>query len=147
MALAVLQALASELPTEEQELLQQGYEKIDRTYWPARLAAAELLLSRYNTKEAQADFEAARKLNSNLADAYVGLGEVALEKWDFDAAEGRVQTAERYGGRFYEIHGPRLGDNNAVLRQDDILSIRAHSKSGRAEHLISRGEMGHVFSD
>ncbi len=76
-----------------QELLQPAYERIDRTYWPARLAAAELLLSRYNTREAKADFEAARKLNTNLADAYVGLGWIGLEKWDFDEAERRVRAS------------------------------------------------------
>jgi Flp pilus assembly protein TadD len=75
------------------ELLQPAYEKIDRTYWPARLASAELLLSKYNKNEAKADFAAARSLNNNLPDAYVGLGRLALDGWDFDTAERHVQTA------------------------------------------------------
>ena len=75
------------------ELLQPAYEKFDRTYWPARLASGELLLSKYNLQQAKADFDAARALNSNLADAYVGLGNIALVGWDFDEAEKRVTSA------------------------------------------------------
>jgi TPR repeat protein len=75
------------------ELLQPAYEKIDRTYWPARLASAELLLSKYNKNEAKADFAAARSLNNNLPDAYVGLGRLALDGWDFDTAERPITSA------------------------------------------------------
>lgn len=78
------------------ELLQVAYERLDRTWWPARIAAADLLREKYNNDEADgsvSDYEAALRINDQLPDAHVGLGEVLLEAWNFEEVEWRVGLA------------------------------------------------------
>ena len=60
-------------------MLQVAYGVVDRTYTPARIASADLLRERYNNDEndgSVSDYQAALKINENLPEAYVGLGEV-----------------------------------------------------------------------
>jgi len=78
------------------EMLQPAYERIDRTYWPARIAAAELLREKFNNDTEDgcvADYRAALRINEHLCEAFVGLGEVALEDWDFEEVEAQVKAA------------------------------------------------------
>ncbi len=78
------------------EMLQQAYSRIDRTYWPARIAAAELLRRKHNndkTDGSVSDYKAALLINDRLPEAYVGLGEVLLEGWRFEDVEEHVQLA------------------------------------------------------
>ncbi len=75
------------------EIFQPTYERVARNYWPARLAAAELLLEKYNLEEADEDFRAALTINKNLPEANVGLGAIALERWQFDRVEAHATAA------------------------------------------------------
>lgn len=75
------------------EVYQEAFEFVDAAYWPARLAAAELLLTKHNLRGAQTDFEGVLAQNPKAAEASVGLGWVALEDWEFDAAEKHAATA------------------------------------------------------
>lgn len=78
------------------EMLQPAYEKVDRSHWPARIAAADLLRARYNNDEADgsvSDYQAALRVNPNLPEAVVGLGEVLLEAWNFEEVEKQVEKA------------------------------------------------------
>lgn len=78
------------------QMLQVAYGRIDRSYWPARLAAADLLREKFNNSEEDgsvSDYRAALRINPNLAAAHVGLGHVALEDWNFEAVEESAQQA------------------------------------------------------
>jgi tetratricopeptide (TPR) repeat protein len=75
------------------EMLQPAYERLDRTYWPARLAAAELLRSKGVRDESKDDYEAALRINHNDPDIHVGLGQLAYESWDFEEIDRRVERA------------------------------------------------------
>lgn len=78
------------------EMLQTAYGRIDRNYWPARIAAGDLLREKHNNDEEDgsvSDYLTALKINPNLPEAYVGLGEVALEHWDFEGVDRRVAKA------------------------------------------------------
>ena len=77
-----------------QELLQPAYERLDPGYWPARIASANLLRSKFKNDQAAEDYEAALKLNANLAVAHVGLGCIALDEWDFEQADRRIELAK-----------------------------------------------------
>ncbi len=77
-----------------QELLQPAYTFLDRTYWPARLASADLLRSKFKNEQAAEDYKAALEINPNLAAAHVGLGRIALDDWEFEEAEKRIQLAK-----------------------------------------------------
>ena len=78
------------------EMLQMAYERIDRAYWPARIAAADLLRERYNNEEEDgslSDYLAALRINGNLAEAHTGIGAVLLAGWRFEEVEDRVEKA------------------------------------------------------
>lgn len=75
------------------EVYQEAFEFVDSAYWPARLAAARLLLDKHNLNEARGDFEAVLEQNPNCAAAHVGLGQIALESWDFEGTDERIASA------------------------------------------------------
>ncbi|MCB9856758.1 MAG: tetratricopeptide repeat protein [Phycisphaerales bacterium] len=75
------------------EVYQEAFDFVDKEYWPARLAAGDLLLDRHNLADAAAEFDAILKQNPNVPDALVGQGRVQLEQWDFEAVENRVSAA------------------------------------------------------
>jgi len=85
------------------EMLQQAYERVDRSYWPARIVAADLLRARYNNDEADgsvSDYQAALRLNPKLPEAFVGLGEVLLEIWNFEEVEKHAEKALAVNPRY-----------------------------------------------
>lgn len=69
------------------EVYQEAFDVIDRQYWPARLAAAELLLEKHNLNEACSDFEAICQQNARVPDAHAGLARIALEENKIELAE------------------------------------------------------------
>ena len=78
------------------QMLQMAYERIDRFYWPARLAAADLLCGKYNhdpVAGSVSDYQGALRINEALPAAHVGLGVVALEQWSFEEVDGHVERA------------------------------------------------------
>lgn len=85
------------------EMLQMAYGRLDRSYYPARLAAAELLRRKFNNDESDgsvSDYEGALRINPNLPAAHVGLGRVALEGWRFERIEERVEKAFETNAKF-----------------------------------------------
>lgn len=78
------------------QMFQTAYERVDRSYWPARIAAGELLRSKFNNDESDgslSDYVAALHINDRLPQAFVGVGEVALEDWEFEKVEGACEKA------------------------------------------------------
>jgi len=85
------------------DMLQNAYDRVDPKYWPARIAAADLLRDKYNNDEfdgSVSDYKAALLINSRLPQAHVGLGEVALEKWAFQQVKERAELALQTNPRF-----------------------------------------------
>lgn len=74
-------------------VFQESFDFVDSLYWPARLAAAELLLEKHQASEAKEDFDAVLKQNPRAADAMVGLGTIALENWEFDDVQRQIDAA------------------------------------------------------
>ncbi|MFH0983041.1 MAG: tetratricopeptide repeat protein, partial [Planctomycetota bacterium] len=105
------------------ELLQVAYTRMDRTCWPARLAAADLLNSKYNLEEAAADYKAALRINNNLPAAYVGLGRIALDGWDFEETERRTASALQINPRYV----PAL-----TLRAEQKITERRYAEASEA---------------
>ncbi len=78
------------------KMLQMAYGRLDRTYWPARLAAADLLRRSYNNAEEDgslSDYQGALRINPRLPAAHVGIGEVALVGWNFEEVEKKAEAA------------------------------------------------------
>ncbi len=78
-----------------QEIFQDAFDNLDPLFWPARLAAAELLLEKHNTIEAKIDLEALIEKNPHVPAAHVALGRIELENWAFEDVEKRVEEARR----------------------------------------------------
>ena len=72
-------------------LLGRAHQELDRLYWPAKLAEAGLLIAKDNRREAVAALHETLALNPRCADAWFLLGRVALESFNFDAAELAAQ--------------------------------------------------------
>jgi tetratricopeptide (TPR) repeat protein len=86
-----------------QEMLQPAGSSVDAAYWPARIAAGDLLLEKYNNDEVDgsvSEYKAALRINANLPEAHVGLGAVALSGWQFEEVERRAELALRINPSF-----------------------------------------------
>lgn len=75
------------------KIFQVAYEQVDRNYWPARVAAADLLRAKWNDYEAREDYLAALDINTSAVEALVGLGRLDLEEWAFEAVDARATAA------------------------------------------------------
>lgn len=78
-----------------QRLLARATQEVDPGHWPALVAEGELLMTKDNRREATDAFRAALGLNPNAADAWYGLGRLALDGFNFDGAaeaSGRLRS-------------------------------------------------------
>ncbi|MCG3179055.1 MAG: Beta-barrel assembly-enhancing protease [Phycisphaerae bacterium] len=78
-----------------QQLYQVAYEELDREYWPARVAAANLSLVAYKDKQAIEDFGAALRINPSAYQANLGAGWAMLEGWKFEQVEAQLAAARK----------------------------------------------------
>ena len=67
-------------------MLGRATQELDPLYWPAHIAEAELLQTKGNREEAAAAYEQALSLNPGSGRAWAGLGQLAVESFNFDLA-------------------------------------------------------------
>ncbi len=137
-----------------QELLQMAYGVVDRTYWPARIVAADLLRERFNNNEdngSVSDYTAALRINENLPEALVGLGEVALTRWGFEEIEDRAEKALEINPNFvpaFHLLGKKLvverRYDQAIAMCERALTINPNDTTALA---ISAGASACLFDD
>jgi Flp pilus assembly protein TadD len=72
-------------------MLQPAYVQLDKNYWPARVASADLLAEKFNVDEARKDYEAALAVNHAAAEAHIGIGWLELDAWNFEQVDSRVR--------------------------------------------------------
>ncbi len=107
------------------EMLQVAYTRLDRAYWPARIAAADLLREKYNNDEEDgsiSDYYAALKINPRLPEAHVGLGEVALASWRFEEVEHRAELALEINPNYAPAHNLLAAKFILERRYDQAIS-------------------------
>ncbi len=107
------------------EMLQVAYTRLDRAYWPARIAAADLLREKYNNDEEDgsiSDYFAALKINPRLPEAHVGLGQVALAGWRFEEVEHRAELALEINPNYAPAHNLLAGKFILERRYDQAIS-------------------------
>lgn len=79
---------------EEYQLVLGQYDRAtqqaDRLYWPAHLAAGELLMSKDNPQQALKSLQAALVLNPMESSLWFSLGRIALRGYDFDSVNKAV---------------------------------------------------------
>ena len=73
--------------------LQEAYQKVDRGYWQAHVAAGMFLLSKHRPKGAMEEFTLALKLNKKIPEVHVGVGIAYLGQWRFEQCMGAISAA------------------------------------------------------
>ena len=73
--------------------LQKAYMDVDKTYWPANVAAGIFLLTKHKTADAGTEFGLAAKLNAHVPDVHVGQGVIVLQRWQFEKAIAEADKA------------------------------------------------------
>ncbi len=127
-ALAIRARLLGEHASEFQRmmrLLSKAHQELDRLYWPAMLVEAELLYEKDNGAEAQEAIQQVLGLNQACAGAWRVLGEMSVNSFNFDVAEGCAQRLDRVRSRI------ATGDD-PVDAQDEL----AHSGALLSASLI-----------
>ncbi|MDY7109425.1 MAG: tetratricopeptide repeat protein [Planctomycetota bacterium] len=66
--------------------------ELDRLYWPARLAEAELLLEKHNDDDAIVALHETLSFNPRCAQAFRLLGQIALSRFDFESAREAIDA-------------------------------------------------------
>lgn len=67
-------------------LLARAHQELDRLYWPARLAEAQLLYDKHDMREAVTVLHETLALNPRCAEAWYLLGRIAIDTFDFAGA-------------------------------------------------------------
>ncbi len=67
--------------------------KSDRDFWPAEVAAGNVLLEKYNRPQALDAFDKALKVNPTCPEALVGKGRSAFQRFEFKDAENFAERA------------------------------------------------------
>jgi len=73
--------------------LQKAYMDVDKTYWPANVAAGIFLLTKHKTADAGTEFGLAAKRNPHIPDVHVGRGVIVLQRWRFEQAIAEADKA------------------------------------------------------
>ncbi len=76
-------------------LFVRAYDVIDRSYWPAHMAAAEYFLSHDQEKQALAELQAALSANPNDARSLQLLASIAIGNFDFDKADSAIASLRK----------------------------------------------------
>lgn len=108
------------------DLLLRAQQELDRLYWPARLAQAELLYEKDNNKDANAAAVETLTLNPACGRAWRIIGEMAVDGFAFDKAEAVAHALDNLVRRLDPDSGrtSHLGDlamARAWMRQNDPL--------------------------
>ncbi len=121
------------------DLYQQAYQRIDRTYWPARLAAADLLRTKSRKKDAAEDYQAALKINGHLAAAHAGLGFLALDGWDFEAVEEHMAMSLKCNPRSLRAIHLEAALNLTLRRYEDAKAAALRALDVNSNDVASLG--------
>jgi len=82
-----------------QDFYQEAYEVIDRQYWPARIASANLATAASKVSMGREDFSQALKINPNAYEAYLGVARTLLEEFNFDKVDELVGRAKKINAK------------------------------------------------
>jgi cellulose synthase operon protein C len=77
-----------------QAVLSDVYQKLDRLYWPALVAEAELLYEKNNPKQAGEAAIQALTLNPKAAAAWLVLGKITVDQFNFERTESVAAQLE-----------------------------------------------------
>src|SRR5206468_3010501 len=122
------------------------YDQIDRTYWPAHLAAGEYFMSHDQSKEAVEELEAARKANPNDARVLLAMGKLAVENFNFDGGDRvidmiRQVNSDSIDADLLEVRN-LLRQRRPELAETDVQRVLAK----QPKHLEAMGLLAAVYA-
>ncbi len=124
----------------------QAYDIIDRNYWPAHVAAAEFYMARGNSREAAKELTAALSGNPNDIRSRVLAGLIALERWNFDAADTQIEAIRKVNRQ--SIEGELL-EARALLQQRrprDAEAPLSRALSAQPNHIEAMGLLAGAYA-
>jgi tetratricopeptide (TPR) repeat protein len=125
-------------------MLARARDELDRLHWPARLAEAELLYEKDNWDEAQKAALEVLSLNPAAASAWTLLGQMAVDAFIFDRAEGIAARLDRLARSMDAAEGeaPLPGDIAPALPRSPLgnliiarARLRQNDPEGAAERI------------
>ena len=93
------QKASEQAPNILHNYLQEAYQRVDKRYWPAHVAAGIFLLSKHRTASAGTEFKLAARLNPRIPGVHVGRGAIALESWRFERCLSEADRALKINPR------------------------------------------------
>ncbi|MEO0515390.1 MAG: tetratricopeptide repeat protein [Planctomycetota bacterium] len=99
----------------------RAYQELDPLYWPARVAEAQLLMTKDNRTEAAELLAEALSYNPQAGSAWAALGRLHVDSYNFDAA-AEVSQRLRAINPLHPLAD--LIDIRSFLRQRDVASAR-----------------------
>ncbi len=78
---------------------QHTYQKVDKKYWPAHVAAGMLLLEKHKPLTAGREFALAAKVNKQIPDVYAAGALILLQRYRFEQAIAQADKALRINPR------------------------------------------------
>ncbi len=118
-----------------QDVLQPAYEILDLSYWPARLAIADLLVEKYTLVEALGDYKTVLKSNPNSLEAHLGLARIALDGWDFENVESRVAVCLDINPRSAEAYVLLAACRMLERRFEDAAAVAKQALAINPNHI------------
>ncbi|MEM1109574.1 MAG: tetratricopeptide repeat protein [Planctomycetota bacterium] len=110
------------------EMFARAYQELDPLYWPARLAEAQLLISKDNRSEGAAILAEALSYQPQAGAVWYALGRLHAEGFNFDAA-AEVSQRLRAINPLHPLAD--LLDARSFLRQRDVASARRVLEAAR----------------
>jgi tetratricopeptide (TPR) repeat protein len=108
--------------------------ELDRLYWPARLAEAELLIEKYNDDDAIAALHETLSLNPRCAQAFYDLGRIALSRFDFDSVGDAIDALRALNPR-HPLADLLQAESRLVQNDPDEALYRLRRLIDRFPHL------------
>jgi len=71
----------------------KAYLEVDKTYWPAYVAAGMFQLAKHRPRSAAQEFKLAAKVNKRIPELLCGLGVIQLSSWRFERCLAQVKAA------------------------------------------------------
>jgi tetratricopeptide (TPR) repeat protein len=115
--------------------------KADKSFWPAELQAGMLLLEKYNRGEALAAFDKALTINPNAAEAFVGKGSGALQKYEIKDAERFAEQALRINSSLVEARHLR---SDVYLAVGNVVKARGELDKARTVNPRDEATLGRL---
>lgn len=124
----------------------RAYDVIDRSYWPAHVAAAEYFLSHDNPTQATQELRAAMAANPNDRIVQDLLGRIALEQWNFDGCDARVAALRRVDAESTAADVLEARNLLQQRRPDDAAKPLERVLARQPNHLEALGLLAATFA-